>query len=101
MAKPWFCQDCRVVMLYNDKLKCHICPQCKTEVWPPNKADVVHDEMMSLMIDMQKNHKPRECMPMVGGRVKGGGSKSGKRSKSEKMKKDTLSTLNNKLYKET
>lgn len=97
--KPWFCQDCRdVLMLYNAKEDYHICPKCKTRVYHADeKDDYLNDEVRSLMVDMAATHRQKEVL--VGGAVMpGGGNRN--RSRKKPIKKDTLATLNKKLYAE-
>jgi len=96
MRKPWFCQECRVVMDYNDKFDYHKCPNCGYEAWPPDKANTV-DEITSLMQDRAIAHKPRE-VPPAGEPMLGGGSKNS--VKKPKSKKLTLNQLNIKLHNE-
>lgn len=89
--KPWFCQDCRVQMEYNEKKDFYKCPQCGIEVWPDSEDDT--NEITSLMRDMLRTHKPKECLP-AGEAAKGGGSRSKSRSRKSEMKKKSLATLN-------
>jgi len=95
--KPWFCQECRVVMKYDEKFDYHKCPVCGYEAWPPDKVQEV-DEITSLMKDRAIAHKPKE-VPPAGPPMLGGGSKN--RVKKEKSKKDSLAKVNEKLYIET
>lgn len=94
IRKPWFCQDCRVSMTYDAKQDYYKCPECGTEVWPENTDS--KGEIESLMRDMAATHSKREAMP-AGEALPGGGSKS-KGRKTERMKKPTLATLNQRLY---
>jgi len=97
MRKPWFCQECRVVMEYIEKFDYHKCPECGTEVWPADQINTV-DEITELMADRALAHKPRE-IPPAGEALLGGGSKN--RVKKDKNKKDSLAKVNDKLYIET
>lgn len=94
--KPWPCIECRVMMIKinNDYCKC---PVCGTEVWY-NYNSPTGDEIAELMQDRAIAHQPKE-IPPAGEPLPGGGSKS--RSKKDKSKKDSLATLNQKLYIET
>jgi len=95
MRKPWFCQECRVLMKYNDQDDYHKCPQCKTEVWPEDTYKPT-DEIGELMSDMARTHRQTEVLPA--GPVKlGGGSKSNS-VKKPKNTKSSLSKLNDALY---
>ena len=92
---PWFCQDCRIMMLYNDKEDYHICPKCKARVYHADEKDeYLNDEIRSLMKDMAHTHKPREALPAGGALPGGGGSKSKGRSRKSDMKKKSLAQLN-------
>lgn len=70
------------------------CPICGFEGWP---GDIITatDEISSLMQDMAPTHKPNEYLP-AGEAKLGGGSKSS-RGKNEKMKKKSLSQINQDL----
>ncbi|MBP1764158.1 MAG: hypothetical protein H6Q65_1216 [Firmicutes bacterium] len=97
MRKPWFCQECRVVMKYDEKYDFHKCPECGFEAWPPDKVQPV-DEITSLMKDKAKAHKPREVPPAGEAMLGGGGSKNS--VKKPKSKKLSLHQLNLKLHNE-
>ena len=95
--KQWFCQDCRVLMIFHPKEKVHVCPKCKTKVFP-NDEDAdrkLNNEIYSLMADMAPTHRQTEVKPS-GPFILGGGSKSSK--KKAKSTKPSLAELNNKLY---
>lgn len=97
---PWFCQDCRVPMLYSKKLDYHICPKCKATVQHSDETDqYVEDEIIALMRDLVPTHKDRDFIPLTG---KGGHGKGGSsnRTKKPKSKKLSLSQLNMKLHNE-
>jgi hypothetical protein len=78
------------------------CPECENESWPDREGKFVdawtkkNDEIGSLMQDMAASHKPREIKPS-GPPALGSGSKNRSR-KADRMKKDSLATLNRKLY---
>jgi len=97
--KPWVCLDCRVVMKMVNEDYCR-CSICGTEVWFRYGSQIAagEDEVTSLMRDMAKNKKPREVLPAGPAALGGGGSN---RVKKQRSKKDTLATLNQKLYIET
>ncbi|HMM20616.1 MAG TPA: hypothetical protein PKA10_07735 [Selenomonadales bacterium] len=94
--EPWFCQDCRLVMLYNKKEDFHICPKCKVRVYhADDKDDYLNDEVRSLMRDMYKTHLPqKEPLPINPYPAGYGGSKSKGRNRKQEMKKKTLSQIN-------
>jgi len=95
--KTWFCQDCRVLMIYSDKIESHICPECGVMVAKYIPGDkYVDNEIKQLMHDMRRNHKPREYLPAGEALPGGGGNKS--RVKKPKSKKKSLNQLNNALY---
>lgn len=93
--QAWFCQDCRVIMLFDIKQDRHICPKCKVQVWHSNEDDpFINDEIGSLMRDMAVTHKTLEVKPLGGAIVHGGGSKSKGRSRESDMKKKSLAQIN-------
>lgn len=97
IRKPWFCQECRVIMQYNPELDYYVCPECGVEVWPPGASNTTakkNDEITDLMRDMHKANLPRkEAMPIYPVPAGGGGSKSSKGRKKD-TKKKSLSQLN-------
>lgn len=93
--KPWFCQECRIIMTYNDKDDYYKCSQCECELWPSDTYKPI-DEIAELMADMAPTHRQTEVLPA--GPVKlGGGSKSNG-VKKPKSTKNSLSQLNEQLY---
>ena len=93
--QPWFCQDCRVQMVYINKLDMHFCPKCKVRVYHSNDDDYYEDEIISLMRDLHKTHLPKkDPIPAGHALLGGGGSKSKGRSREGDMKKKTLSQIN-------
>lgn len=93
--KSWFCQDCRVTMIYDKKNDRHICPTCKTMVNYHDENDFyLNDEIGSLMRDMAATHRQLEVKPLCGAIVPGGGSKSKGRSRDSDMKKKSLAQIN-------
>ena len=97
--KPWFCQDCRVLMDYIEIDDIYRCPKCAVEVWPSD-THVPTDEVEKLMFDNRRNHQPKECLP-AGEALLGISGKSGNALKKPKSKKLTLNQLNAKLHLET
>lgn len=85
-------------MIYHTKERIHVCPKCKTKVYP-NDEDAdrkINDEIYKLMKEMAPTHRQTEVKP-VGPWVLGGGSNSSGNKKPKSTKK-SLSELNNKLY---
>ena len=95
--KPWFCQECRIIMAYNDKDDYYKCSQCGCEVWPADTYKPV-DEIEELMASTPPHLNTKEVLPIYW-EVTGASSKS-KGGKNEKMKKDPVSKLNFLLYKD-
>lgn len=96
-SKQWFCQDCRILMIYHPKEHIHVCPKCKIKLHP-NDEDTdlkINNEIYSLMVDMAPTHRQTDVKPS-GPFVLGGGSKSS--NKKSKSTKPGLNELNNKLY---
>lgn len=92
--EPWFCQDCRIVMFYNEKEDYHICPKCLVRVYHSDeKDDYLNDEVRKLMQDMYKTHVPKEILPQGRPTLKGG-SKCKGRSRKQDMKKPSLAQIN-------
>jgi len=102
--QAWFCQECRIMMEVDECGDMCKCPKCLSEVWWKYGASepTIKDpspaitELMTLSL---RNHKPREYLP-AGEPTPGGGSKSCK-VKKDKNKKQTLATLNRKLFGES
>lgn len=92
----WFCQDCRVTMIYDTKNDRHVCPNCKAQVWHYNHDDpVVEDEITKLMREKYKSNLPPVNPIPAGGPSKGGGgSKAKGRSNKGAMQKKSLSQIN-------
>ena len=80
--KPWFCQDCRVLMEWKDDI-CYRCPECRTEVWLPDKTIQV----------VQGSEDIGELMMPEHINVKGGGKRSGVTSNKQKLKKPSQHKL--------
>ena len=99
MRKPWFCQECRIQMLYDKKQDFHKCPECGTEVWMNIEEDSLKsdedEEIDALMREKYKANLPaKEPIPAGGALLGGGGSKSKGRSRKGDMKKKSLSQIN-------
>lgn len=92
----WFCQDCRVMMHYDKQKDFYECPQCGIEVWPKERQQAAKDEVLCLMMDLAPTHRSTEILPV--GCFNPGGSRKSSKSRKKSMKKDTLATLNKKLY---
>lgn len=88
---PWFCQDCRIEMKYVEHDDFYKCPKCGAELWPADTCKP-SGEIEIMMQEFARSHKLNECLP-AGEAKLGGGSKS-KVGKNEKMKKKTLSQIN-------
>lgn len=109
--KPWFCQDCRVLMKYDQKDDCHKCPECGAALWYPDepRKRTTFDklpakdkkEIAELMEEKQKANEPSRNVPIAlgGAIVLGGGNKSGRNKKV--LKKDSVATVNRKLFLDT
>ena len=80
--KPWFCQDCRVLMEWKDDI-CYRCPECRTEVWLPDKT----------IQAVQGSEDIGELMMPEHINVKGGGKRSGVTSNKQKLKKPSQHKL--------
>ena len=80
--KPWFCQDCRVLMEWKDDI-CYRCPECRTEVWLPDKTIQV----------VQGSEDIGELMMPEHIKVKGGGKRSGVTSNKQKLKEPSQHKL--------
>jgi len=93
IRNPWFCQDCRdVLMEYNKKGDFYRCPKCGAELWPAD-THAPTGEIEELMSELAATHRQTECKP-AGPPAKGSGSKSKGRSRKTDMKKKSLATLN-------
>lgn len=93
--KPWFCPDCRVMMIYINKLDMHFCPQCKARTYHSHEDDCIEDEIKELMQDLYKSHLPKKEPLPAGEALKGaGGSKSKGRNRKGDMQKKSLSQIN-------
>lgn len=93
----WFCQDCRVPMLYDKKNDRHFCPACMVQVWHYDKDEPIPDnsEIAKLMREMYKANLPAKD-PIPAGRAMSGrgGNKSSKRhGDREKLKRKTVGQL--------
>jgi len=94
IRKPWFCQECRVVMTYSSKQDFYKCPECGTEVWPET-SNAENDEIASLMCERYKANLPaKEALPAGEALLGSGGSKSKGRSRKADMKKKSLAQIN-------
>ena len=80
--KPWFCQDCRVLMEWKDDI-CYRCPECRTEVWLPDKTIQV----------VQGSEDIGELMMPEHINVKGGRKRSEVTSNKQKLKKPSQHKL--------
>ena len=88
--KPWFCQDCRVLMEWKDDI-CYRCPECRTEVWLPELTDDLKevDEAKEVAEDEAGWNDDLFFIPK-----KGGGSKSKGRSNAKQLlKKKTTAKI--------
>lgn len=98
VRKPWFCQDCRVSMIYDSKQDYYKCPECGTEVWPEadkvSKPTKEQAEIHSFMQQMAPTHFAKEALPAGGPLLGSGGSKSKGRSRKADMQKKSLAQIN-------
>ena len=97
--KPWFCQDCRVLMEWKDDI-CYRCPECRTEVWLPDKtiqvvqgSEDIGELMMPEHIKVKGSEDIGELMMPEHIKVKGGGKRSGVTSNKQKLKEPSQHKL--------
>ena len=90
--KPWFCQDCRVLMEWKDDI-CYRCPECRTEVWLPDKTIQVVQGSEDIGELMMPEHINVKGGGKRSGGKRSGGKRSGGTSNKRKLKKPSQHKL--------